>query len=163
MIAYCDTSGIVLFGRSLPHGSLPIAIGPARKLKRIVLGIASTRKDGLDTPYLRNVRMDDLLGYDALEELGIYRKAVEHKLAGKPGWPAVRRKGKPTEKKLLRQAPARVKQRKLLSTAERRTLALMLGALQGGRGYHTGDAPRLAEFDAELAAAKTLCTKLRKA
>ena len=59
-----------------------------------MLGIANTMTDGLETPYLQNVRMADLLGYDAIEELDLYRRAIAHKLAGKPGWPAVRRKAK---------------------------------------------------------------------
>lgn len=59
--------------------------------------------------------------------------------------------------------PAVPGSRPLLSTAERRTLAAMFEEFQGARGYYTGDSDQLAEFDCHLAAAKTLCTKLRKA
>lgn len=40
MIAYCYASGLIEFGRKVPDGALPIARGPAKKLREFIEPLA---------------------------------------------------------------------------------------------------------------------------
>lgn len=46
MIAYCWSSGLIDFGRTLPDGALPIARGPARALRPFIQVTARHGYDG---------------------------------------------------------------------------------------------------------------------
>jgi hypothetical protein len=40
MRAYCWSSGLIEFGRTLPDGALPVAKGPAKPLREFITGMA---------------------------------------------------------------------------------------------------------------------------
>jgi hypothetical protein len=46
MRAFCYASGRIEFGRSLPGGTLPIAIGPAKKVREFMCARARHAYDG---------------------------------------------------------------------------------------------------------------------
>ena len=46
MIAYCYRSGQIMFGRSVPEGAIKVAQGPAKKLRKMIAGVARRAYDG---------------------------------------------------------------------------------------------------------------------
>lgn len=46
MRAYCYASGLIEFGRHVPEGALPIARGPARKLRDFIDAVSRHAYDG---------------------------------------------------------------------------------------------------------------------
>lgn len=46
-IAHCDASGVIEFSNTCPPGHLPIAAGPADKLRELIMGACRHAYDGV--------------------------------------------------------------------------------------------------------------------
>jgi len=68
MHAYCYASGLVEFGDSVPRGALPIARGPARRLRNFIEPLA---RHGYDAEKNKNGRLTKIRGTDTLLVPGV--------------------------------------------------------------------------------------------